>query len=273
MSKKDKKHKEKKAIKSSVLAVESKSEQQNSQALHHLEQSIHHFDKPSVTIDCVVFSYDLKQLNILLVNRKKAPYEGSWALPGGFLHIEESFEACVKRVLATKTGMVDLFMQQLYTFGNVQRDERGRVISVAYFALVNPHKYQIINGFMNHDTKWFPYKTLPTLAFDHAEIVAKAYERLQNKIRYQPIGFELLNQQFTLPELQRLYEIILNKMIDRRNFRKKMLELGIIRSTGERREDAPSRQPDIYQFDKNRYDELISEGMKIALDFKEVDKE
>jgi 8-oxo-dGTP diphosphatase len=231
---------------------------------------IHDFDKPSLTVDCVVFGYDLKQLKVLLVNRKKAPYEGTWALPGGFLNVEESFEDCVRRVLATKTGMVDLFMEQLYTFGTVHRDERGRVISVAYFALVNPHNYQIINGFMNHDTKWFSYNELPKLAFDHAEIVAKAHERLQSKIRYQPIGFELLDKEFTLPELQRLYETILSKTIDRRNFRKKMLELGIIKTTGERREGTPNRQPDIYEFDKARYDELVKKGMDVALDFKGV---
>lgn len=247
MSKKDKKNKDKKHAESAA--------------------SIHDFAKPSVTIDCVVFGYDFKQLKVLLVNRKKAPYEGTWALPGGFLNVEESFEGCVRRVLATKTGMVDLFMEQLYTFGTVHRDERGRVISVAYFALVNPHNYQIINGFMNHDTRWFAYDELPKLAFDHAEIIAKAHERLQSKIRYQPIGFELLDDEFTLPELQRLYETILNKTIDRRNFRKKMLELGIIKTTGERREGTPNRQPDIYKFDKARYDELVREGMKVGLEF------
>ncbi len=229
--------------------------------------SIHDFVKPSITVDCVVFGYDLKQLNVLLVNRNKKPFQNTWALPGGFLNIDESFEQCVERVLATKTGMIDLFMEQLFTFGKVNRDERGRVISVAYFSLINPHKYQIINGFMNNETQWFSYDKLPELAFDHAEIVKIAHERLQNKVRYHPIGFELLNKEFTLPELQRLYETILAKSIDRRNFRKKMLELGIIKATGERISGTPSRQPDIYQFDKARYDELLKEGMRVGLDF------
>lgn len=231
------------------------------------KSDIHDFEKPSLTIDCVVFGYDLKQLKVLLLNRKKKPFKNSWALPGGFLDVKESFEQCVERVLATKTGMVDLFMEQLYTFGEVKRDERGRVISVAYFSLVNPHKYQIINGLMNNDTQWFDYSELPELAFDHAKIVAIAHERLQNKVRYQPIGFELLDKEFTLPELQRLYETILGKTIDRRNFRKKMLELGIIKATGERKTGTPNRQPDIYEFDKKRYDELLKVGMKVALDF------
>jgi 8-oxo-dGTP diphosphatase len=231
------------------------------------KSDIHDFEKPSLTVDCVVFGYDLKQLKVLLLNRKKKPFKNSWALPGGFLDVKESFEQCVERVLATKTGMVDLFMEQLYTFGEVKRDERGRVISVAYFSLVNPHKYQIINGLMNNDTQWFDYSELPELAFDHAKIVAIAHERLQNKVRYQPIGFELLDKEFTLPELQRLYETILGKTIDRRNFRKKKLELGIIKATGERKTGTPNRQPDIYEFDKKRYDELLKVGMKVGLDF------
>ncbi len=231
------------------------------------KSDIHDFEKASITVDCVVFGYDLKKLNILSVNRKKKPFKNTWALPGGFLDIKESFEQCAERILATKTGMVDLFMEQLYTFGKVSRDERGRVISVAYFSLVNPRKYQIINGFMNNETQWFAYDELPELAFDHAEIVKIAHERLQNKVRYQPIGFELLDKEFTLPELQRLYETILGKTIDRRNFRKKMLELGIIKATGERKSGTPSRQPDIYQFDKVRYDELLKDGIKVGLDF------
>jgi 8-oxo-dGTP diphosphatase len=231
--------------------------------------SIHEFEKPSLTIDCVVFGYDLKELKILLVNRKKEPFEGSWALPGGFLNVEESFEQCVERVLATKTGIVNLFVEQLYTFGRVNRDERGRVISVAYFALVNPHNYQLINGLANNETQWFSYTALPqNLAFDHADIIKLAHERLQNKVRYQPVGFNLLDKTFTLPELQRLYETILDKKIDRRNFRKKMLDdLQIIRPTGERREGTPNRQPDIYEFDKVKYDALVEEGMKVGLEF------
>jgi 8-oxo-dGTP diphosphatase len=232
------------------------------------ETSIHEFEKPSLTVDCVVFGYDLKELKILLVNRKKAPYKDSWALPGGFLNVEESFEQCVERVLATKTGIVNLFVEQLYTFGRVNRDERGRVISVAYFALVNPHNYQLINGLANNEIQWFSYTELPqNLAFDHVDIIKLAHERLQNKVRYQPVGFNLLDKTFTLPELQRLYETILDKKIDRRNFRKKMLELGIIKTTGERREGTPNRQPDIYEFDKVRYDELLRDGLKVGLDF------
>jgi 8-oxo-dGTP diphosphatase len=232
------------------------------------KNDIHEFEKPSLTVDCVVFGYDLETLNVLLVNRKDTPFQNYWALPGGFLNVQtETFEDTATRVLATKTGLTGLYMEQLYTFGNIHRDERGRVISVAYFSLVNPHKYQITNGFMNHDTRWFDLKKIPNLAFDHAKIVAIAHERLQNKVRYQPIGFELLDKEFTLPELQRLYETILGKTIDRRNFRKKMLELGIIKATGERKTGTPNRQPDIYEFDKKRYDELLNEGMKVGLDF------
>ena len=223
---------------------------------------IHDYEKPSLTVDCVVFGYDLKNLNLLLVNRKKAPFEGHWALPGGFLDVKESFRQSVARVLETKTGMIDLFMEQLFTFDDVERDTRGRVISVAYFALVNPKQYEIINGKANNDAQWFPLDALPNLAFDHAEIIAMATKRLQNKVRYQPIGFELLDREFTVSELQRLYESIVGFAIDRRNFRKKMLALGIIQATGEKRAIGGHRSPDVYVFNKEKYDELVEKGFE-----------
>ena len=232
------------------------------------KSDIHDFEKPSITVDCVVMGYDLKELKILLVNRKKKPFKEAWALPGGFVDVEETFEQTVSRILVIKTGLTDLFLEQLYSFNALERDPRGRVISVAYFALVNPRNYQLVNGLANNDTQWFSYAELPSdLAFDHGDIIKVAHERLQNKLRYQPIGFNLLDKTFTLPELQRLYETILDKTIDRRNFRKKILELGIIKSTGERCEGTPNRQPDIYAFDKVRYDVLLKEGMKVGLDF------
>ncbi len=224
---------------------------------------IHDFDKPSLTVDCVVFGYDLKALKVLLVNRKEAPFKNHWALPGGFLKTKtETFEDTATRVLATKTGLTNLYMEQLYTFGAVERDERGRVVSVVYFALVNPHNYQITNGLMNNETQWFAFDELPNLAFDHSKIVAMAQKRLQNKVRYQPIGFDLLDKEFTISELQRLYETIVGFAIDRRNFRKKMLALEIIQATGEKRAIGGHRSPDVYVFNKEKYDELVENGFE-----------
>lgn len=226
---------------------------------------IHDFEKPSLTVDCVVFGYDAQKLWVLLVNRKKLPYQDKWALPGGFLSIDETFEMAIQRILVTKTGMQDLFMEQLYSFDSIGRDPRGRVISVAYYALVNPSKYNIINGFMNNDTQWFPLDELPELAFDHADILQCAYERLQGKIKYRPIGFELLDEEFTLPELQHIYEIILTRPLDRGNFRKKLLSLGIICPTGKKRAIGGHRSPDVYAFDKAKYDEMVRDGFDVNI--------
>ena len=206
------------------------------------------FPRPSVTIDCVVFGYDGEQLSVLLLNRRDEPFANQWTLPGGFLHLEETFEEAAQRILKDKTGIENLFLEQLYTFGGLSRDPRGRVLSVAYYALVNPVKYQLMVGQMANELRWFNWKQLPSLGFDHAQIAQLAQARLAAKIQYQPIGFELLNAQFTMSELQALHECILGETLDRRNFHKRMMASGLLRSTGERREGLKSRPAELFEF-------------------------
>lgn len=206
------------------------------------------YPRPSVTIDCVVFGYDGEQLSILLLNRRDEPFANQWTLPGGFLRLEETFEEAAQRILKDKTGIENLFLEQLYTFGGLSRDPRGRVLSVAYYALVNPAKYQLMVGQMANELRWFHWKLLPPLGFDHEHIAQVAQARLAAKIQYQPIGFELLNALFTMSELQALHECILGETLDRRNFHKRMMASGLLRSTGERREGLKSRPAELFEF-------------------------
>lgn len=213
-----------------------------------MQDELSQYPRPSVTIDCVVFGYDGSKLSILLLNRRDEPFANEWTLPGGFLRIEETFEEAAQRILKDKTGIENLFLEQLYTFGALMRDPRGRVISVAYYALVNPEKYELIVGNMAHELKWFEWQHLPVLGFDHTQIAQLAQQRLATKIHYQPIGFELLNPQFTMSELQALHECITGEMLDRRNFHKRMIASGLLRSTGQRREGLKSRPAELFEF-------------------------
>jgi 8-oxo-dGTP diphosphatase len=184
------------------------------------------------------------------LNRKEEPFKDQWTLPGAFLQIEETFQQTCSRVLETKLGMDDVFVEQLFSFDDPARDPRGRVISVTYYALVNPHKLEITAGKMANDVKWFNVKKVPVLGFDHKEIFNKALQRLKSKILYFPVGFELLDELFTMTELHDLYECILGISIDRRNFRRKILDSAYIINTGQKREGLRNRHPDLYKFNK-----------------------
>lgn len=208
------------------------------------------YKNPSLAIDLVVFGYHNGQLSVLLLNRNEAPFKDQWTLPGAFLQMEETFSETCSRVLQTKLGMDELYLEQLYSFDAPDRDPRGRVISIAHFALVNPDKFRIAAGSMANDVQWFDVRNMPGLGFDHTLIFGKALQRLQSKILYYPVGFELLDESFTLPELHHLYECILGISIDRRNFRRKILDSGYIVPTGEKRTGAQNRHPDIYRFNK-----------------------
>ena len=178
------------------------------------------YPRAALTVDCVVFGFDEGELKVLLIQRALDPFKGKWALPGGFVHVDETLDDAARRELAEETGLEDVFLEQLYTFGTVKRDPRERVVSVAHFALVKLSDYKAKAATDAAKAAWFPISELPKLAFDHAEIVAAALARLQGKVRYQPIGFELLPPKFTLSELQHLYEAILGAVLDKRNFRK-----------------------------------------------------
>ena len=181
---------------------------------------------PAVTTDCVIFCFDGKDLSVLLIKRGVEPFKGSWAFPGGFLKMDESADECALRELKEETGLTPEHLEQFHTFTAVDRDPRERVVTIAYFALIK--KSNVVGGDDATEAKWFKIDELPTLAFDHKQIFKEAHTALKQKIHFEPIGFDLLEEEFSMPSLQRLYEAILEVKFDRRNFQKKMLQLGIL---------------------------------------------
>ena len=221
-----------------------------------------------LTVDAIVFGYSKQEgVSVLLIKRKYPPFKDSWALPGGFVLEKESLEEAVKRELLEETGITVNYLEQLYTFGDPNRDPRQRIVSVAYFALVKSALFQQLKASTDADeARWFNINKLPSLAFDHKEIVKKAIERVRTKIRYEPIGFELLDKKFPFADLEKLYAALLDRPIDRRNFTKKILSLDLLEDTGEL---APSngagRPSKIFQFNKKRYQELLKAGMHFEI--------
>lgn len=221
-----------------------------------------------VAVDAIVFGYSKAEgVSVLLIQRKYPPFKDLWAIPGGFVAEEESLEEAVRRELEEETGIKVAYLEQLYTFGKPKRDPRQRIISVAYFALVKSSSYQEIKASTDaEDAKWFSIKQLPKLAFDHKEIVSTAIERIRAKIRYQPIGFELLDKKFPFPDLEKLYAALLDREIDRRNFAKKMLALDILDETDEvARAEGKGRPGKMYRFNKKRYQELVKQGINFEV--------
>ncbi len=201
------------------------------------------YERPSVTVDLVIFTLLKGTLHVLLVKRKQWPFAGMWALPGGFVHMDESLEDAARRELQEESGVDQLYLEQLYTFGDPQRDPRMRVITVAYYALVSADRQHLHAATDASDVGWFPADNPPPLAFDHRQILDYAIVRLRYKIEYTALAFELLPQEFTLTELQEAYEHILNEKLDKRNFRRKVLEAEILEDTGHYRvgEHRPAR--------------------------------
>lgn len=186
------------------------------------------YPHPALTCDCVVFGFDGTHLNILCIERGLEPFKGYWALPGGFCRPDESIEQCAARELAEETNISEVYLQQFHTFSRPDRDPRERVVTVAFLALIRPSDFNVAAGDDAANTHWFRADQLPTLAFDHDEIIDKAREELGRKLRYEPLAFRLLEQHFTMPELQRLYEDILGQKFDRRNFARKMQSTGLL---------------------------------------------
>ncbi|MDC0231199.1 NUDIX hydrolase [Aureispira] len=221
--------------------------------------------QPYVTVDCVVFGLDKSaDLRILLIKRAFDPFKDNWALPGGFIKEDETLEKAARRELEEETGIKDIFIEQLYTFGELDRDPRGQTISVVYYSLVNLEQHAPIAATDASDAKWFKIEEMPKLAFDHPQILNIAIKRLNAKVRYQPIGFELLPDKFTLSELQKLYETILGQKLNRRNFRSKILKMGILEQS-DRQKNVPHRPAFLYKFNKNKYEELTANGFEFAI--------
>jgi 8-oxo-dGTP diphosphatase len=223
------------------------------------------YKKPSVTVDCVVFGLDEEDLKIILIERDVEPFKGRWALPGGFVHLDESLEEAAMRELEEETGIQNVFLEQLYTFGDVNRDPRDRVISVAYYSLVNLRDHKIKAATDARNAAWFSVDDVPKLAFDHNKILDVALKRLRGKVRYEPIGFELLPEKFTLTELQQMYEKILEQKIDKRNFRKKILNMELLEELDEVQMDVAHRAARLYKFDEKKYRQLKEKGFNFEI--------
>ncbi|SHI41235.1 8-oxo-dGTP diphosphatase [Rubritalea squalenifaciens DSM 18772] len=223
------------------------------------------YERPALTVDCVLFGLDEEGLKVLLIRRGMEPYQGKWALPGGFVRVGEALRNAAERELEEEAGVKNVFLEQLYTFGDPGRDPREHVVSVAYYALVNLEDHEVVADTDASDAGWFALDDLPGLAFDHEEILEVAKERLKGKIRYQPIGFELLPELFSLSRLQKLYEAVLERPLDKRNFRKKLLKLGILEETDEVEKDVARRAARLYRFDREAYDRMVKEGFELQL--------
>jgi len=226
------------------------------------------FPSPSVTADCVVFGVtfaaDGPALRVLLIERAEAPFQGVLALPGGFVRMDETVDDAARRELREETGLDNVFLEQLYTFGALDRDPRGRVVSVAYYALVNLADHRVRSGTDARDARWVAVQDARALAFDHERILEVALERLRGKVRYQPIGFEMLPDRFKLSQLQALYEAILGRALDKRNFRKRILAMGLLAQAGEER-GVPHRAARLFRFEHRRYESLRRRGFDFEI--------
>lgn len=223
-------------------------------------QYCYEYERPALTVDCIIFGFDKEQIKVLLTKRAIEPYTGKWAFPGGFMGMNETADNCARRKLYEEAGLKDIFLEQLYTFSDLDRDPRYRVVSVAYYALVRSTDYILEAGLDIEQVQWFSLDEIPGLAFDHNNILSVAIERLKGKIRYQPIGFELLPERFTLPELHRLYEAVLQQKVERGNFRKKILSMDLLIDHSDEQKDRKQTTAKIYSFDKERYKSLTQSG-------------
>ena len=218
-----------------------------------------------VAVDAVVFGYEKDRLSILLIKRGIEPFKNTWALPGGLVLDDESLEDAVLRELHEETSVEINYLEQLYTYGTPKRDPRNRVVSIAYVGLVSPSQFKLEANTDAHEAEWFDVKKLPELAFDHQAILDKGIERVRTKIKYQPIGFELLETYFPFSDLEHLYQTILDKKIDRRNFRKKILSFGILKETNKIHQEGSGRPAKLFTFNPNKYKELEDKGFHFEI--------
>ena len=218
------------------------------------------YDRLLLAVDCIVFGFDGQHIKSLLVKRGIEPEINNWSLMGGFVDNSESVDEAAKRVLKQLTGLDNIYMEQLHCYGDPGRDPGGRVVSVAYFALIRIDNNEKL--LKEHHAEWFSFDKFPPLIFDHEEMVKNAKERLQQKVANHPIGFELLPAKFTLPQLQSLYEAIYQSPVDKRNFTRKILSLDILQKLDEKEKSTSKKGAFLYVFDKEKYTKLENEGLK-----------
>ena len=220
-----------------------------------------------VAVDAVVFGYTSKEgLSVLLIKRNIDPFKNNWALPGGLVGNNESLEDAVQRELKEETGISINYLEQLYSFGKPGRDPRNRVISITYYGLVKPEAFEVQAATDAAEAAWFNIKKIPPLAFDHDSIISAAHERLKSKILYQPVGFELLEEKFPFSELEKLYMAVLDRDIDRRNFKKKVIKFGFLEETAEKQVlEGAGRPGNLFSFNKEKYFQLQKEGINFEI--------
>ena len=213
------------------------------------------YTRPAVTVDITIFTVRNDELNILLIKRAEPPFQGEWAIPGGFVMENEDLEAAAERELVEETGVSGVYLEQLFTFGAPGRDPRGHTVTVAYSALIPSDNLELTASTDAEGVAWFAIDKLPELAFDHDDILEVAHDRLVAKLEYSTIVFQLMPEAFTLTELQHVYELIEGKEIDKRNFRKRILALGVIEATGDQKREGPHRPAKLYRvIDRSRVD-------------------
>ncbi|WP_051666253.1 NUDIX domain-containing protein [Pedobacter sp. R20-19] len=223
-----------------------------------MEEILPHLDSV-FSIDCVLFGFDGKEVKILLIERNEEPFKDWWALPGNIVGADESLDQSAARILYELTGLRGIYMEQYYAFGDPNRHPQGRVITLAYYALIRlggDKEPRPISTYAKR-ANWMPITDLPKLAFDHQKIYDKGLEKIKRRIKHQPIAFELLPEKFTLTQLQHVYELILGKKLDKRNFRKKIVSFGVLKELDEKQKGVSYRAATLYRFDKRKYAKLF----------------
>ena len=214
-----------------------------------------------VAVDCIIFGFDSKKLKLLLFKRKVEPSKGLWSLIGAFIKDDQSLDDGAKQILFETTGLKDIYLEQLKTYGDVHRDIAGRVISTAYYSLISVNEFEL-ESVEKYDAHWFDFDEIPNLIFDHGKMVIDAINQLKYKAKHQPIGFNLLPDYFTIPELQTLYESIYQQPLDSRNFRKKILSLDILNKTTKKDKSGSKKGAFLYTFNKEKFNTLFSKRLK-----------
>ena len=225
------------------------------------------FFKSAFSVDNVIFGFDEGDLKVLLIKRGADPYKGMWAMPGDLVYPNEDLHVAAGRVLEELTGIADVYLEQVRAFGAVDRHPLGRVITIAYYSLININKYMVTAASFAQKAKWHSVAKVKEkeLAFDHNQILNACFDLLKHRVRTRPLGFELLPPKFTLTDLQHLYEAILETELDKRNFRKKILSMNLLIDLDETQEGVAHRPAKLYQFDNERYDKLVEDGFSFEL--------
>ncbi|MDQ2657101.1 MAG: NUDIX domain-containing protein [Bacteroidota bacterium] len=219
----------------------------------------------TLSIDCLIFGFRNGGLEVLLIKHGEGISKGKWALPGGWIRYDESIDDAANRLLTSLTGVSNIYLEQLRAFGDVDRYPGKRVITLAYYALINPGNYSLSAGFTASDANWFSIHNVPRLPYDHHRILKTALSYLRHKLRHEPLGFNLLPKKFTLHQIQQLYEAILETELDKPNFRRKLLKMNLLVPCDEKQRDVSHRAANLYRFDKRIYRKLTESGFSFEL--------